>query len=266
MDDIFRGAWALVTGASSGIGEDFARQLAGRGCNVVVTARSEGKLQALAAQLGAAHGVQARAVAADLSADGGLAKLCREVDALGVAVDHVIANAGFGTWGPFAGQTTRSQTEMVRLNCESVVGVAHHFLGGMIARRRGGVLLVASTAAFQPTPTYAVYAATKAFVKSFGEALADEVRGTGVRVSVLCPGPVPTGFQGRAGGSISEAQKRSVLTASEVAERGLEAYAAGKVLFVPGAMNRVGAVVSTVMPNAIVIPMVRRLMSTKRPT
>jgi short-subunit dehydrogenase len=265
MEDLFRGSWALVTGASSGLGEEFARQLAQRGANLVLTARSRDKLAALGAQLGAAHGVQCRVVAADLAADGGAAQLAREVDALGVAIDHVIANAGYGTWGSFEEATPSSQTEMVRLNCEALVAVVHHAIGGMVARRRGGVLLVASTAAFQPTPMFAVYGATKAFVRSFGEALADEMRGRGVRVSVLCPGPVPTGFQARANSEISAAQRSSVLSAQETVERGLAGYAAGRVTVVPGAVNRVGAIVASALPNRLVVPAVGRMMRSRSP-
>lgn len=264
MDDRFRGGWALITGASSGFGEEFARQLAERGSNLVLVARSRDKLHALAAQLGAAHGVQARVIAADLADDGSLEGVLREVDALGVAIDHVVANAGFGTWGPFVEETTRSQTEMVRLNCEAVVGLVHHLVPGMIARRRGGVLLVSSTAAFQPTPMFAVYGATKAFVRSFGEALAEELRGTGVRVSVLCPGPVPTGFQERAKIEIPPAQRPSVLTAQETVERAIAGYAAGRVVVVPGAVNRAGAALASVIPNRVVVPIVRQLMRTRR--
>ncbi|MDQ3035678.1 MAG: SDR family oxidoreductase [Myxococcota bacterium] len=265
MDDVFRGSWALVTGASSGLGEEFARQLAQRGCNVVLTARSRDKLQALGAQLGAAHGVQYRVITADLAAPDGAATLARELDALGVAIDHVVANAGFGTWGPCEEETSASQTEMVRVNCEALVAIVHHTIGGMLARRRGGVLLVASTAAFQPTPMFAVYGATKAFVRSFGEALAEEMRGRGVRVSVLCPGPVPTGFQARANSEISAAQRASVLSAQETVERGLAGYVAGKVVVVPGAANRVGALIASALPNSLVVPVVGRMMRTKRP-
>ncbi len=263
MASIFRGTWSLVTGASSGIGEELARQIAARGGHVVLTARSEDKLRALAASIGAANGTETRVVAADLATDAGLAALFAGVESHGLAIDHVFANAGFGSWGAFVEQTTASQTEMVRLNCESLVGLVHHFVVGMVARGKGGVVLVASTASFQPTPFFATYGATKAFVRSFGEALADEVRPHGVRVQIVCPGPVHTGFQSRAGATISESQRSSVLTAEECARRSLDAYERRGGVFVPGAMNRIGAALATAMPNALVVPVVRRMMQKK---
>lgn len=264
MDDLFRGRWTLITGASSGLGEELARQLAERGANLVLTARSKDKLAALAAQLGAAHGIQARVIVADLAAEGGVLQLTRELDALGLPIDHAIANAGYGTWGAFAEQPAQSQAEMVRLNCEALVALVHHVIPGMIARKRGGVLLVGSTAGFQPTPMFAVYAATKAFVRSFGEALAEEVRGTGVRVSVLCPGPVPTGFQSRAQIDIPPAQRAAVMSAEECVRRAIAGYSRRRVVIVPGAVNRAGAILASMIPNAVVVPVVRRMMQTRR--
>jgi short-subunit dehydrogenase len=264
VDDVFGGSWALITGASSGIGEALARQLAERGANLVLTARSPEPLAALAAQLGASHGIQARVIAADLATEAGLDALLRELDGLGVPIDHAIANAGFGAYGAFAASgDTAAQREMVRVNCEALVAVVHHLVPGMLERKRGGVMLVASTASFQPTPLFAVYGATKAFVRSFGEALAEELRESGLRVSVLCPGPVPTGFQVRAGANIASSQRASVLSAAEVAERGLAGYRERRTVIVPGAINRAGAMLATVVPNAIVLPVVRMMMRTR---
>lgn len=265
MDEGFGGSWALVTGASSGLGEEIARQLAERGANLVLTARSRDKLAALAAQLGAAHGIQARVIPADLAADRGAHELGRELDALGLPIDHVIANAGFGSWGELAGQSAIDVAQMVRVNCEALAVIVHHCLPPMLARRRGGVMLIASTASFQPTPMFAVYGATKAFVRSFGEALAEEVRGKGPRVSVVCPGPVATGFQARAGSTIGKAQRSSVLSAEECVSLAIDGYCAGRTIVIPGAVNRAGAILATVTPNRIVVPLVRRMMSSKRP-
>jgi short-subunit dehydrogenase len=258
----FAGSWALVTGASSGIGESLARELARRGANVVLTARSGDKLRVLANEL-AAHGVETRVLCADLATESGISHLLVLIDALGVPIDHVIANAGFGGFGEFADQTEREQLEMVTLNCGALTVLVRHFLPKQIERRRGGALLVASTASFQPTPLYAVYGATKHYVRALGEALAAEVADRGVRISVLCPGPVPTGFQSRAGTSIARAQERSVLTADDTARIGLDGYEAGRVVVVPGRMNRVLRAVSTAMPNRVVVPATLRMMRTK---
>ena len=144
MDDLFRGAWVLITGASSGLGEELARQLAEQGANLVLTARSKDKLAGLAAQLGAAHGVQARVIVADLAAEGGPAALARELDALGVPIDHVIANAGFGHYGPLVEESAADVSQMVRVNCEALVALVHHCVPGMVSRGRGGVMLIAA--------------------------------------------------------------------------------------------------------------------------
>lgn len=259
----FRGSWALVTGASGGIGEALARELARRGANVILTARSAGKLASIAKEIGAAHGVETRVLAADLATEAGVAQLPLLVDALGVPVDHLIANAGFGGFGEFATMSERALLEMVTLNCGALTVLVRHFLPGQIARRRGGAILVASTASFQPTPLYAVYGATKHYVRAMGEALAGELEGTGVTISVLCPGPVETGFQSRAGTGIARAQRSSVLSAEETARIGLDGYLRGRVVVVPGKMNRVLAAVATAVPNRIAVPATLRMMRTK---
>lgn len=247
----FFGTRALVTGASSGIGAELARQLAARGADLVLTARSKEKLDQLAAELSAKHRVTVRVVVADLARPGGAESLAADVDALGLPIDHLVNNAGFGDAGVFAKAGADKLTEMVRLNCEAVVVLSRHFLPAMLERRRGGVLNVASTAAFQPMPFMAVYAATKAFVLSFSAALAKEVEGTGVRVTALCPGPVPTGFQEAA--RIEPGVERiAALTAAATAERALFAYGAGDVVCVPGTVNRVQTVLSKLAPRGMV--------------
>lgn len=259
----FRGSWALVTGASGGIGESLARELGRRGANVVLTARGHGRLRVIADEIAKESGVETRVLAADLSTEAGVWQLLVLVDALGVPIDHVVANAGFGSFGDFTGHSERELLEMVMLNCGALTVLVRHFLPGQIRRKRGGAILVASTAAFQPTPLYAVYGATKHYVRALGEALAAEVAETGVTISVLCPGPVPTGFQSRAKTAIAPAQQGQVLTPDETARIGLDGYERRRVIVVPGRLNRALAAVSTALPNRIVVPSVLRMMRGK---
>src|SRR3954471_15428576 len=184
---------ALVTGASSGIGEQFARQLAARGHDLVLVARRADRLERLAGELP----TDAQVVACDLATDG--ASLAERVDELGVQVDLLVNNAGFGTSGPFVENDAAREAEEVRLNCEAVVTLCHAFLPGMVERCHGGVINVASSAGMQPIPYEAVYSATKAFVISFTDAIHTELRGTGVRAMAVNPGPVPTEWQQVAG-------------------------------------------------------------------
>ena len=251
MKDLFRDAFTLVTGASSGIGEVFARELAARGSNLVITARSRDKLEALAAELGKKHGVEVHVVASDISEANGVDRLCREVDELGVAIHHLVNNAGFGIAGAFAKSDESEQTRMVRLNCEALMRVTRHFVPPLIERGSGGIIHVASTASYQPMPFMATYGATKAFVLSFSVALREEISGRGVRVLALCPGPVPTGFQAAAG--IEPGMERiAALSAEETVRQGLEAYQANDAVCIPGAVNRVQTLVSKFMPRSVV--------------
>lgn len=263
MEELFSGKWAVVTGASSGLGEEFARQLAALRCNLVLTARSGDKLAALAEELRAAHGISTEVIALDLGAPGGADRLCEEVDRRGHEIAHVISNAGFGAGGPFVAADGARQGDMVRLNCEALVVLTHHFLPAMVERKSGGILHVASIAGFQPTPYMAVYSATKAFVVSFSAAISEELRGTGVTVNALCPGPVQTGFQAAAGLGISPSQRRAVLTAADTVRRGLAAYAAGKPVYIPGKLNTLGAVGAKFLPRGFIVRTVAKMMKQK---
>jgi short-subunit dehydrogenase len=182
-----------VTGASSGIGADLARELARDGHDLVLTARSVAPMEKLAAEL-AAHGAGAVVIPADLSQPGGAAALAGAIETRGSALDVLVNNAGLGAVGRFDQTDPLRISEMIQVNIVALTELTRLLLPGMVARRRGKVMLVASTAAFQPGPRMAVYFATKAYVLSFGEAIAYELKGTGVTVTVLCPGPTATNF------------------------------------------------------------------------
>lgn len=247
----YRNRWVLITGASSGLGAEFARALAARGANLVLTARSAERLEQLALDLGRVNGVLARVVVADLSSSEGVRALLRGVDALAVQVEHVISNAGFGSAGRFLEADAETQAAIVRVNCEAVVAIARHFVPSLAKLRAGGILHVASTAAYQPTPYMASYGASKAFVMSFSLALREELSGSGVRVVTLCPGPVPTGFQ-RVAGVDKPLPKIAVLQASDVVESALQAYDRDHALCVPGAVNSVQTSAVKFLPRAVV--------------
>src|SRR3954465_10514180 len=188
------GSAALVTGASSGLGEAMARELAQRGHGVVLVARSEERLRALAGELATAHGVRAEAVACDVTDPDARDRLEAEVARLGLRVDVLVNNAGFGTYKPFAETPRERVLDEVRVNTEAVADLTARWLPGMVERGAGAVLITASTAGFQPLPGNAVYSAGKSFALTFAEALNQE-KDRGVTVTALCPGPVKTGFQ-----------------------------------------------------------------------
>jgi|GEM_PF-195452 len=187
---------ALITGASTGIGATFAEVLAKRGYALILVARSRDKLDALAARLSAETGCKAVVIATDLVLPNSGAALAQKVASLQLNVDLLVNNAGFGSAGAFARQSPERDAQMIALNCATVVDLAHAFLPAMLERGSGGILNVASVGAFQPLPYMTIYGATKAFVLSFTEGLWAEMRGTGVKVSALCPGPVDTPFFG----------------------------------------------------------------------
>jgi short-subunit dehydrogenase len=213
---------ALITGASAGIGEEFARQLAGRGYDLILVARRSDRLEQLAEQLP----TTAHVVACDLANEA--SALPGKVEELGVDVDLLVNNAGFGLRGRFLELDGERQAEMVRVNCEAIVTLTHAFAPGMVERRRGGVITVASTAGMQPLPYEVTYGASKAFAISFMEALWTELRGTGVRVTVVNPGPVKTEWQGVAGYDEDTPIPPGMISAEQCVTDALQAYDRGK--------------------------------------
>ncbi len=230
---------ALITGASSGIGRALAACFAADGWNIVLAARGVAKLETLAAELAARHGITATVIGADLSSAEGASALHAEVERRGIVVDALVANAGAGTYGDIRDGDLAKDVAMIQLNTTSVVVLTRLVLAGLIARR-GKILVTASTAAFQPCPHMAIYAATKAFVLSFCEALAEEISDTGVTVTALCPGPTATGFFDAAEMNASALVKGKRLPSSEsVAAVGYRAMLKGRRVVVPGLMNNI---------------------------
>ncbi|MET3452876.1 MULTISPECIES: SDR family oxidoreductase [Curtobacterium] len=255
--DPYRGRLAVVTGASGGIGESLAEGLAAGGADLVLVARSADRLETVAGRLRSRHGVSVRVLPADLATGPGVDSVIEALQ--GTRVDVLVANAGVGWHGSFAEQPDDGIVQQIALNETAVVRLVRAFLPGMTARRVGGVMTVASTASFQPTPHMALYGATKAFVLSFTEALWEETRGSGVRVLALCPGPTSTGFfEAAGGGSFLEGGRQ---TADEVARVGLEAFARnGGPTVVSGARNAVMASAHRFVPRGLMARMSAMVM------
>jgi len=227
---------ALVTGASSGIGEALARRLARDGRQLALVARRADRLEALAHELAEKHGVTAHVLAKDLTAPGAIGALLADLGRRGLTVDWLVNNAGFGTAGRFDQLPIERELDEVRLNVEALVELTGRCLPGMVARRRGLVMNIASVGGFMPGPFLATYAATKAFVLSFTEALAAEMRGTGVEVLCVCPGFTRTEFQGKADVDVAGVPGFAWMSADEVADQAVRAVGRGPVL-VNGFMN-----------------------------
>jgi short-subunit dehydrogenase len=256
------GQTALVTGASAGIGVDLAECFAIGGYDLVLAARTGSALQEVADRLARTYGISATAIAADLQAIGGGARLAEAIARRGVTVDVLVNNAGFGAAGAFDRSDAATQLGMIDLNNRALVELTHIYWPRMIATGRGGVLNVASTAAFQPGPLMAIYYASKAFVLSFSEALWEEARGTGVKVSCLCPGPTVSKFRERAGTAKVRLAKASVpMPSMVVARMGYDAWQANKRVAVTGARNRVMASLVPLLPRTAVLRAVRNLQS-----
>ena len=236
----------LITGASAGLGAEFARQLADRGERLVLVARRRQQLEALAAEIG-----NARAVAFDLGEPDAAGRLLADIEAHGEQVTTLVNNAGFGLWGKFAALDGKRQRAMIDLNCGTLVELTHAVLPGMIARGQGAILNVASTAAFQPGPGMAVYFATKAFVLSFSEALHEELKGSGVRVTALCPGPTATEFGAVAGFKGNGMFDKLSATSGDVVAAGLKALDSNRAVTIPGLVNKIGAQGHRFFPRAL---------------
>ncbi|WP_425615346.1 SDR family NAD(P)-dependent oxidoreductase [Anatilimnocola sp. NA78] len=244
----YAGKTALVTGASSGIGEAFVKELARRKMNLMLVARDEAALQTLAAKLTAEQGIRADVVAADLSQEASATRIAAEVARLGVSIDLLVNNAGFMTYGHFETNDPATERAEVMVNVAAVVDLCHAFVPGMLSRGEGAIINLASIVAFQPVPYMAVYSGTKAFVVSFSMALAEELRGRGVRVVTLCPGPTATKFFERS--NSAEVIRVGSHKPDAVVKTALRALEQGRGLIVDGWKNTLMTYCSSVLPRA----------------
>jgi hypothetical protein len=249
-------ATALVTGASSGIGEAIARQIASRGHGLTLVARREDRLRELASDVAKKHGVRAEVISADLGDPPARDRLAGQIAEMGLEVEILVNNAGFGGTGD-----RERLVSMVELNCVALLDLQERYLRPMVDRGRGAVINVASTAAFQPLPGTATYAATKAFVLSLSEAVHEELKGTGVTMTAVCPGPVKTEFMAVAGIEAAEEQVPGLfwMSADDVAKAAVEAAEKGKRAIVPGLLNRAGAITGQHTPRTLVLPLAKRV-------
>ena len=252
----------LVTGASSGIGAEIAGLLAARGLGVTLVARREDRLRALADQLTSRHGIRAEVIGADLADEESRGAIATQLAARSLSVNVLVNNAGMTTIGPVYGSDPAREIAMIRIDVEAVVHLCSLFLPGMVERRSGVVLNVASTGAFQPLPGQAGYGASKAFVLSYSHALRGELRPTGVTVTVLCPGPVRTGFGEAAGISDEDATealpKIMWIPVADVAKAAVSGMDANKAVVIPGLANRISAAAGWHSPRSVLVPMVAR--------
>lgn len=245
--------YALVTGASSGIGRSFALQLAAKGYNLMLIARSESKLEELAEHIRLNHKVEANFLTLDLSKENAAARIKQWCDELNIAPSVLINNAGYGLWGDFPVLDLEEQVNMHRLNTEALVRLTYMMLPLLAENKKSYILNVSSTAAFQAVPTLSIYAASKAFVLSFSRALHYEFRQTRISVSCLCPGPTDTGFAKRAGlDALADLAEKFNMSADEVAAAGLSGLFKGKAEIIPGALNKISAAVVRHAPKKII--------------
>ncbi|MBO9540771.1 SDR family oxidoreductase [bacterium] len=255
-----KGRTALVTGASSGLGSDFARHLAEAGCHLVLTARREELLKALQQELSERHGVRVEVVALDLGAPGAPDQLYERLAADGIEIDVLVNNAGFGLYGDFLDIPWERERAMLELDILALVHLTKRFAKDMVARKFGYILQVSSIGAYQPTPTYASYSAAKSFVLSFGEALNHELKGTGVSCTVLSPGVTATAFLEVSGQAPTFYQRLAMMRSPEVTRIGLQALLRRQSSVVPGLLNAVTAWSTRLMPRPFAAAVAHRLM------
>ncbi|MCA9685517.1 MAG: SDR family oxidoreductase [Myxococcales bacterium] len=251
---------ALITGASAGLGRDLARLFAADGHDLLLVARREDRLQALAEELQAAHGIRAWVLAVDLAEPDAAETIAAWLADQGLEVEWLVNNAGFGTTGPFVSSDSARELGQIAVNIRALVHLTRLLLPAMVARGRGRILNVGSTAGFQPGPFMATYYASKAFVNHFSEALAMELAGTGVTVTLSCPGPTATEF-GEVAGNAKNAlfTKGAVATSESVARHAYRAMQRGRRVAVPGLLNKISSTGARLAPRALVLRIAGRL-------
>lgn len=256
---------ALITGASSGIGYEFAKVCAEKGHDLILVARREDKLQAMKQDLERAFGIKVSLLPFDLSKPSVPDEIFNSLDRQQIPVDILVNNAGFGDFGSFADADWKKLSEMIQVNITALTHLTKLFLPGMIIRKSGKVLNIASTAAFGAGPLMAVYYATKGYVLQLSEALAKELQGTGVTVTVVCPGPTETGFQAVAGSRQSKlVQGKKLPTARDVAEFGYQAMMRGETVAVHGLVNSLLVQVTRFLPRKAVVELVYKIQESKK--
>lgn len=253
---------ALITGASMGIGKELAKLFAADGHDLVLVARSEEKLRALGSELEKAHGITAHVLTADLTNPSAPQDIFSTLAEKRLRLDYLVNNAGFGANGPFAELSLETQMDMLKVNIDAVVALSHLALQGMLARRKGRILNIASTAGFQPGPDMTIYYATKSFVIMFSEGIAEEVKDAGVTVTAHCPGATATNFAGTAGNDTSILFKLSVSPADKVARHAYRSMMKGKVVAIEGLLNWLTAFSVRFSPRALVRKLARWMNKT----
>lgn len=256
----FAGKWALITGASSGLGLEFADLLAAQKVNLVLAARRQESMEKLASDLRRKYGVDVLVEAIDLASPGAASRLKSSLDARLVEIDILLNNAGYGLHGDFLDTPIEQTSNMIQLNITTVIELTYLFGRDMAQRRSGHILLIASLLGFQAVPSYAAYAATKAYVLAFGEALHEELRPHGVVVTCLCPGHTATGFDAAAGATTSAMLRLLTMKPRPVAESGIRALRQGKAMVVAGLLNKMVAFSNRLTPRSMQRATMKRIM------